>query len=195
MVKPTEKFNNNTKHILLATVATAHIVLLVLAATTSSYAYALTIFATWGSRGSGNGQFDSPSGMDLDFKGHLYVVDTGNNRIQKLNATDGKFITKWGSSGSGPGLFNSSIEATVDEGRGRIYVTDGANARVQEFNATDGKFITKWGSSGSGPGQFIIPTGIAVDLKTGNVYVSDTGNNHIDKFTPDGKFIKSFGSF
>ena len=60
---------------------------------------------------------------------------------------------------------------------------------------TDGKFITSWGSSGSGQGQFIAPTGIAVDLKTGNVYVSDTGNNRIDKFTPDGKFMMSFGSF
>ena len=165
--------------------------MLLITATMSSYAYALTIVSTWGSPGSGNGQFNSPSGIDLDFKGNVYVVDTGNNRIQKLNAIDGKFITKWGSSGSGPGQFNSPIEAAIDEGRGRIYVTDGANARVQEFNATDGKFITKWGSSGSGPGQFNYPTGIAVDPKTGNVYVSDTGNNRIDKFTPDGKFIMS----
>jgi hypothetical protein len=81
MVKSIEKFNINNSHILLVAVETAQIMLLLIAAMTSSYAYALTIISTWGSSGSGNGQFDSPSGMDLDFKGHLYVVDSGNNRI------------------------------------------------------------------------------------------------------------------
>ena len=101
------------KRILLLAVTTTQIVLLVIVATAPSYAYALTIVSTWGSQGSGNGQFNGPSGMDLDFKGHLYVVDTGNNRIQKLNGTDGKFITAWGSSGSGQGQFNSPIEALL----------------------------------------------------------------------------------
>jgi DNA-binding beta-propeller fold protein YncE len=76
---------------------------------------------TWGSRGSGNGQFDSPSGIDLDFRGNVYVVDTGNNRIQKLNATDGKFITKWGSSGSGPGQFVIPTGIAVDLKTGSVY--------------------------------------------------------------------------
>ena len=48
------------------------------------HAYGLAIVSTWGSQGSGNGQFNNPSGMDFDFKGHLYIVDTGNNRIQSL---------------------------------------------------------------------------------------------------------------
>ena len=96
MVKLIEKFNNKTNRILLSgSIATAQILLLV-TATMLSHAYALNIVSTWGSPGSGNGQFNSPSGMDFDFKGHLYVVDTGNNRIQKLNATDGKFITDLG---------------------------------------------------------------------------------------------------
>ncbi|HEY7079878.1 MAG TPA: hypothetical protein VH500_09260, partial [Nitrososphaeraceae archaeon] len=103
-----EKFNTKTNRILLSgSIVTAQILLLVAATTMLSNAYALNIVSTWGSPGSGNGQFNGPSGMDFDFKGHLYVVDTGNNRIQKLNATDGKFITSWGSSGSGPGQFTA----------------------------------------------------------------------------------------
>jgi hypothetical protein len=70
MVKSTGKFNNNTRWILLSGVAIAQIVLLITLAT-SSYTYALTVLNTWGSRGSGNGQFDSPSGLDLDFKGNV----------------------------------------------------------------------------------------------------------------------------
>jgi DNA-binding beta-propeller fold protein YncE len=171
MTESTEKSKKNMKRILLSAVMTAQIMLLVIAATAPSYAYALTIVNTWGSPGSGNGQFNGPSGMDLDFKGNLYVVDTGNNRVQKLNATDGKFTTAWGSSGSGQGQFNSPIEAAVDEGRGHIYVTDGSNARIQAFNVTNGKFITAWGSSGSGQGQFVAPTGIAVDPNIHSEYL------------------------
>jgi hypothetical protein len=108
MVKSIEKFNINNSHILLVAVETAQIMLLLIAAMTSSYAYALTIISTWGSSGSGNGQFDSPSGMDLDFKGHLYVADSGNDRIQEFTQ-DGKFINIWGPLGvaTGDHLHNS----------------------------------------------------------------------------------------
>ena len=44
-----------------------------------------------------------------------------------------------------------------------------------------------------GEGQFVNPSRVDVD-GFGNVYVADFGTNHIDKFTPDGKFITSFGS-
>ena len=110
MVKSIEKFNINNKPHFISHSSNSTDHAFSYSSTTSSYAYALTIISTWGSPGSGNGQFNSPSGMDLDFKGHLYVVDSGNNRIQKFNATDGKFISKWGSSGSGPGQFSSPIE-------------------------------------------------------------------------------------
>src|ERR1044072_1092247 len=159
----------NNSHILLVAVTTAQIMLLVIAAMTSSYAYALTIISTWGSRGSGNGQFNSPSGMDLDFKGHLYVVDRANNRIQEFNATDGKFISKWGSSGSGPGQFNYPTGIAVDLGTGNVYVSDTGNNHIDKFTP-DGKFITSFGSFGTGEGQFVNPSRLDVDGR-GNVYV------------------------
>lgn len=48
------------------------------------------------------------------------------------------------------------------------------------------------GGEGDAPGQFSRPRGIAVDAK-GNFYVADTGNSRVQKFTPDGKFVLSFG--
>ena len=39
---------------------------------------------TWGSGGSGDGQFDSPTEIATDASGNVYVVDYGNNRIQKF---------------------------------------------------------------------------------------------------------------
>ena len=60
---------------------------------------------TWGSPGTGNGQFDIPSGIAVDNSGNVYVADTANNRVQKFDAS-GNFVTKWGSFGTGNGQFN-----------------------------------------------------------------------------------------
>jgi len=39
---------------------------------------------TWGSKGSGNGQFESPRGIDVDGDGNVYVTDSTLHRVQKF---------------------------------------------------------------------------------------------------------------
>ena len=39
---------------------------------------------TFGSHGSGNGQFYNPVGVAVDKNGYVYVVDKDNHRIQKF---------------------------------------------------------------------------------------------------------------
>ena len=56
----------------------------------------------WGSFGNGDGQFHYPMGISVDSNGNVYVVDSGNNKIQKFNKR-GIFLDKWGSYGIGDG--------------------------------------------------------------------------------------------
>ncbi|HVZ66737.1 MAG TPA: SMP-30/gluconolactonase/LRE family protein [Patescibacteria group bacterium] len=147
------------------------------------YEFSATDFSEvreWGSYGSGDGQFiNGPTALALDGADNVYVVDNGNNRIQKF-AYDGTFIKKWGGSGSGDGQFNSPNYIAMDS-FGHIYVTDSGNQRVEEFDS-DGGFIAQIGSGGSGDGQFQNPQGIAFD-SANNLFVSDVTKNNVQKFT------------
>jgi DNA-binding beta-propeller fold protein YncE len=49
---------------------------------------------TWGSKGSGPGQFDLPHALAFDSKGRLFVADRNNNRLEVFNQ-DGKFLFEW----------------------------------------------------------------------------------------------------
>ena len=154
------------------------------------------VFTTkWGTDGTGNGQFKSPDGIDVDSSGNAYVADFYNDRIQKFNSA-GTFITKWGTSGTGNGQFKYPSGVATDSSD-HVYVADGTyegsgNHRIQKFDS-DGTFLLKWGSYGSGDGQFNSTTNVAVD-PSDYVYVADRGNNRIQKFSSDGTFLLKWGS-
>jgi hypothetical protein len=93
----------------------------------------------WGAHGTGDGQFNVPTGVALDYEGRVYVVDSGNNRIQVFDTT-GSFLNSWGGTGSDPGQFRNPIDVTVgfnSDGSTRfVAVSDHGNSRVQVFTPT-----------------------------------------------------------
>src|SRR5579885_713322 len=147
-----------------------------------------TFLFTWGTKGSGNGQFQSPIGIAMS-SDSIYVVDNELNNVQKFDLT-GKFVTQWGTQGSGNGQFLLPQGIAVDPS-GDVYVVDTGNNRIEKFDSS-GKYILTFGSSGLGDGQFLSPRGVTADSQ-GSIYVSDSGNNRIQKFTEDGTFIQSYG--
>jgi sugar lactone lactonase YvrE len=148
---------------------------------------ALAPVAAFGTAGKGPGQLTLPRGLALDAQGNVYVADSLNHRIQKLDPT-GKPLAAWGTQGNGDGQFQEPNGVAVDA-QGNVYVADTWNHRIQKFDPT-GKFLTKW-SGQNGP--FWGPRGITTDAQ-GNVYVTDTGNKRIQKFDPTGKFLAQFGT-
>ena len=82
-----------------------------------------------GTSGSGNGEFNGPSGLDVDSSGNVFVADTNNNRIQEFSQT-GSFISTYGSVGSGNGQFHQPIDVAVYNATGQIFVSDYGNNRI-----------------------------------------------------------------
>ena len=143
-----------------------------------------TFVNMWGSFGKGNGRFDGQNDVDA-LKGHVYVADYANHRIQVFD-TKGNYLIKWGTYGDENGQIHKASALSIVPS-GNIYLSDQFNYRIQEFTA-NGTFVTNWGTKGEANGQFLHPHVPAVDSE-GNVYVSDRDLANVQKFTDDGKFI------
>ena len=143
---------------------------------------------TIGSRGSGDGQFSSPSGVSI--KGDvLYVADTHNHRVQKLTSS-GKFLHKFGQQGSGQGQFNWPWGVIIDSNN-KLIVSDYNKYRIQIFNENGGWLLTIDGNR-SGNHRFYSPSSLALD-PLGNIHVASWGLTTIKVFTTEGVYVRMYG--
>jgi DNA-binding beta-propeller fold protein YncE len=140
-----------------------------------------------GGKGTGKGQFNSPTGIAVDGDGNILIADTINGRIQKFSPS-GTFVTSIGTRDKGRGQLEGPNGIAVD-GTGNIYVADAANHRVEKL-ATDGKFVAEW--KGPEPG-FYGPRRIGIG-QDNSIYVVDQGHNRIAKFSPDGEVLSVWGT-
>ena len=147
------------------------------------------LIKSFGSGGSEDGQFNDPSGVDVDEEGKIVVADIDNHRIQVFDK-DGSFIRSFGSKGSSEGQFNYPYGVVVDRD-GNIVVSDSGNDRIQVFDI-EGNFIRCFGSYGSGDSRFNCPTSVGVDGE-GRIVVCDRRNERVSVFEKDGTFLFSFG--
>jgi DNA-binding beta-propeller fold protein YncE len=123
----------------------------------NSFGNAFWIFApdgtfkeSWGTAGTGNGQFDfsahrgdpqATGAVAFAPDGTFYVADTGNHRVQKFSAGR-QFVKAWGSFGSGDGQFANPF-GIVTDGR-TVYVADDDRGDIQAFDP-NGTFLRAFG--------------------------------------------------
>ena len=147
-----------------------------------------------------NAYFYNPRGVAVDSSGNIYIADTNNQRIRKVN-TSGIITTIAGngipgSAGDGGAATNANLYYPSDvavDSSGNIYIADTSNQRIRKVN-TSGIITTiagtgVYGFSGDGgaatSAQLRSLYGVAVD-SSGNVYIADTYNYRIRKVNTSG---------
>jgi len=110
-----------------------------------------TFLTSWGSEGSGNGQFLGLHDVSVDPEGKfLYTVELKNHRVQKFY-TNGSFVTKWGFNGTGGRDVMRSPHQIGVNSLGYVYLTDPNGNQILKYY-DNGTFIGIVGSQGAGPG-------------------------------------------
>jgi hypothetical protein len=165
-----------------------------------------------GSSGDGaaatNASLSYPFGLAVDASGNVFMADTQNNRIRKVN-TSGIITTVAGSgaqgySGDGGAATNASLAfpngVTVD-GAGNLFIADINNKRIRMVGANG--IITTSAGNGTmfyyGDGGIATnaglgwPTGVAVD-GSGNLFIADYGNSRIRKVNTNGTITTVAGN-
>ena len=145
----------------------------------------LKTLMSFGSEGTGPGQFDGPSGVAVNTHGEIAVSDYGNQRVQVFSS-ERKFLFSFGEKGTGDGHFNCPSGVTYDRDD-NLLVADGMNHRIQQFSRT-GQFMSIFAGKGELDGKLSDPWGISTSPE-GNIIVADKGNKRVVVFTPEGRVL------
>jgi DNA-binding beta-propeller fold protein YncE len=135
------------------------------------------LLLTIGKPGEAEGEFRAPNSVTADEEGNIYVVDTGNQRVQIFDKT-GKFKKMLNGSEDGKGTSTLVNPRGIDiDSRGFIYVVNNLTHFVYAFDS-EGKKAFQFGGMGDANEQFYLPNGLFID-DSDHVYITDTLNQRV----------------
>ena len=148
---------------------------------------------SFGKEGAAPGELLNPMAVSVDPKGNVYVADTGNNRIQKLDAF-GKVIKFIGGFGWESEQFQRPLDICADNGLD-VFVADYENRRIERYDK-DLNWITSFYSDESLPEElhFGFPCGIAISIHS-ELFLVDDENYRVLKLNTERKPDLTFGDF
>jgi sugar lactone lactonase YvrE len=150
---------------------------------------------SWGDGGPAvNATVSNPSGIAVDASGNLYISDSLNNLVRKVDASSGIITTVAGvvSGAVATGNPNLAVNAHLSQptgnavdSKGNLYIAESKSSIVEKVDVSTGIISTVAGDGTSGysgdGGQAVnaqmgVPMAVAVDA-AGNLYIADYSNN------------------
>jgi large repetitive protein len=154
-------------------------------------------------------ELNSPSGVTIDASGNIFIADTGNNRIRRVDAISGIITTVagggTGTKGTATGATLSAPYAVAFDTAGEMYIPDSGNNIVRKVATIGGiitpaSIISTVAGTGGVDGGCIraasttsdtplnTPEGIALDA-AGNLYIADSKDACVLKTNGTGSII------
>jgi sugar lactone lactonase YvrE len=151
---------------------------------------------------------NTPLAIALDKAGNLFIADTLNGRVRRVDAQTGIITTIAGNgrySFSGDGGFATSASLNQPGGlavdsQGNVFIADTENHRVRFVEASSGRITTIAGNgtaafAGDGDiatkAQLNSPNGLALDLLDSTLFITDTFNQRIRQINLSSKIIST----
>jgi len=137
---------------------------------------------TFGSYGSGNGQFNTPRDVAVDGSSNIYVADAANSRIEAFSST-GSFLWSAGGPGKLTQNLNVPIGLSYDATTNEILVADTGHSLIKAYAAVGG-------AEGLAAGTYIwkSPSGVMKSPREvrrgpdGEIWVADYHNEEVKAF-------------
>lgn len=149
-----------------------------------------------------------PYGVATDNNRNIYITDTMNEYVEKINLSNKNLIVVAGNGTAGvptPGAstnsaLGSNITGITLDSAGNIYVADSSNNEIEKISSTNMLSVIVGNGQNGYPysanpttSSLSKPHSVAVDQK-GNLFVADTDNQIIEKYSIDGDFYINYGT-
>ncbi len=153
---------------------------------------------------------NAPTAIAVDIAGNVFIADTGNYAIRRVDAVTGVITTICGGNGHGDSGDNGPATAAELEkpvglavdAADEIFIADAEDTQIRKIQ-TNGVILWYGGegtpATGNGDGgfatgaKFISPAGLALDA-AGNLYIADRGAGNVRKIDTNGKISTVAGT-
>ena len=147
----------------------------------------------FGQAGQAEGQFSNPSALAVSQEGILFVVDSGNNRLQLFDL-EGRFLRTIGGFGFEADQFDFPSDIWV-KSLINIYVSDYNNQRIQRYDRQM-NYIAQFSSNPNWPEEFQFGQVLSCAVNSQNdLFVLDHLENKVIKFNRNGQPERYFGQY